>query len=121
MDEYNHNYLINGAAIEVYNQLGPGFLEKIYHQALIEEFELRGIPFETEVNIPIYYKGKLLSDSYRADLICFGDTLVEIKAVAEWNKSHQAQIIHYLKATGIRHGLLINFGGPSLQSKSFIF
>lgn len=110
-------YRLIGAAIEVHKNLGPGFLEFVYHEALAYEFEQRGIEFRHEVSIPIYYKNQLLKTRYRADFVCFSDVLVEIKAISQISGTDKAQVINYLKATGLEKGLLFNFGSRSLQYK----
>ena len=112
---------IIGAAMEVHRVLGHGFLEAVYQEALAEEFLLRGIPFEREREIPVSYKGKRLGASYRADFVCYGDIVVEIKALASLTTGDEAQLINYLKATEFWRGLLLNFGAPSLQFKRRVF
>ena len=109
----HHNqesYAINGAAMQVYNKLGIGFLEAVYQEALAMEFTKRGIPFEREKELKIYYDGQELKQTYRADFVCYGDIIVELKAVAELDDSHRSQVYNYLKATGFKLGLLYNFG-----------
>lgn len=104
------SYAINGAAFEVYKQLGYGFLEAVYQEALEVEFTKRNIPFDREKDLPIYYDGKPLKQTYRADFVCFGHIIVELKAVQNIEDSHRSQVFNYLKATGFRLGVLINFG-----------
>ena len=109
----HHNqesYAINGAAMQVYNKLGIGFLEAVYQEALALEFSKRGIPFEREKELNIYYDGQELKTTYRADFVCYGDIIVELKAVSELDDSHRSQVYNYLKATGFKLGLLYNFG-----------
>jgi GxxExxY protein len=113
-------YAIIGAAMEVHRVLGCGFLEHVYHEALREEFRLRDIPFVHEVPLPIIYKSKRLEMIYKADLVCFGNVLVELKALAQLSGVEHAQIINYLKATPMKCGLLINFGAQQLQQQRFI-
>ena len=96
--------------MQVYNTLRPGFLEAVYQEALAIEFTKRGIPFEREKELKIYYDGKELQTMYRADFVCYGDIIVELKAVAELDDSHRSQVYNYLKATGYKLGLLYNFG-----------
>lgn len=106
----NESYAINGAAMQVYNTLGPGFLEAVYQEALAIELTKRGIPFQREKELKIYYDGKELQQTYRADFVCYDDIIVEIKAVSELDGSHRSQVFNYLKATGFKLGILINFG-----------
>ena len=106
----NESYAINGAAMQVYNVLGHGFLESVYQEALAIEFTNRGIPYQREKELKIYYDGKELQQTYRADFVCYDDIIVEIKAVSELDGSHRSQVYNYLKATGFKLGLLINFG-----------
>ena len=113
-------YNIIGAAMEVHNELGNGFLEQVYHEAMTKEFTKRDIPYEKEVQLKIYYKGELLNCTYRADFVCYGDIIVEIKALDNITANEEKQIINYLKATGITRGLLINFGSPSIQFKRLV-
>jgi GxxExxY protein len=113
-------YAIIGAAMAVHGELGHGFLEPVYQAALEREFRLQEIPFRREVEIPVSYKGQLLAVSYRPDFVCFGNIIVELKALQKLNTVEEAQVLNYLKATGFERGLLINFGAPSLQHKRFI-
>ena len=106
----NESYAINGAAMQVYNVLGHGFLESVYQEALAIEFTKRGIPYQREKELKIYYDGKELQQTYRADFVCYDDIIVEIKAVSELDGSHRSKVYNYLKATGFKLGLLINFG-----------
>ena len=108
---------IIGAAMEVQNELGLGFLELVYHEALNIEFGLRGIPFETEKLITISYKGHLLERTYKADLVCYDKIVVELKSVEKLKTEHTAQLLNYLKATHMPMGILINFGEVPLKYK----
>jgi GxxExxY protein len=110
-----------GAAMEVHRELGRGFLELVYQMALALEFQERGIPFKAEVALPIRYKGKLLTCSYRADFVCFESVMVETKAITRLTSADQAQLINELKATGLHRGLLLNFGAESLEHKRLVF
>ena len=103
-------YAIIGGAFEVYNTLGPGFLEAVYHEALRIELMERGIPFESEKMIRISYKGKLLNKEYQADMVCYDGSILEIKALSQLAADHEAQLLNYLKATDMSVGVLINFG-----------
>ena len=106
----NESYSITGAAMQVYNTLGAGFLEAVYQEALAIELTKRGIPYEREKDLKIYYDGQELKQTYRADFVCYDNIIVEIKAVASLNDSHRSQVFNYLKATGFKLGLLFNFG-----------
>lgn len=112
-------YAIIGAAMEVHTQLGNGFLEAVYHEALAIEMSRRGIPFQHEAPLPIEYKGQPLKTIYRADFVCYDAIIVEIKALKRLSGTEESQIINYLKATGLKTGLLLNFGAPSLEKKRF--
>jgi GxxExxY protein len=101
--------------MEVHRHLGPGFLEAVYQQALALEMELRNIPFVKEASLPVHYKGQQLSCNYRADFVCFDSVILELKAIAQLDSVHTAQVINYLKATGFKRGLLMNFSAKSLQ------
>ena len=114
-DELTYNII--GAAMEVHRNLGNGFLEAIYQEALEKEFKLRNIPYVREHAIHVTYKGEVLSKYYIADFICYESVIIELKALNELTNSHEAQLLNYLKATGIKKGLLINFGSTSLQTK----
>jgi GxxExxY protein len=120
MQKDPQSHAIIGAAMEVHRELGFGFLEAVYQCALALEFQQRSIPFKAEVALPIRYKSKLLTCGYRADFICFEDLLVETKAIAELTRVDDAQVINQLKATGLERGLLLNFGGPSLEFKRLV-
>ena len=115
-------YAIIGAAIEVHRELGSGFLEAVYEEAMTIESTQRGIPFQTQVPLPVHYKGQLLQKTYIADYIGYGKVLAEFKGIPKLTQVEDAQMINYLKATGIRVGLLINFGSrEKLEWKRFIF
>jgi len=116
----DQSYAVIGACMAVHRELGSGFLEAVYQEALVVEFELRKIPFEREKKISIYYKGAVLEKSYFADFICYGEMIIELKALSSLEGAHEAQLINYLKATNQRLGLLINFGQSSLQQKRVI-
>ena len=113
-------YEIIGSCFEVHKQLGNGFLEAVYQEALEEEFKLRDIPYKREVHLPIEYKGKLLKKYYVADFICFDKIIVETKAISNLTTLDEAQVLNYLKATKTKLGLLVNFGTKSLQKKRII-
>jgi GxxExxY protein len=105
---------IIGAAIEVHRHLGPGLLESVYLKCLAKEFDLRYIPYEKEKNLPVLYKGHQLDCGFRLDLIVAGQVVVELKTVETLLPIHQAQLLTYLKLTGCKIGLLINFNVPVL-------
>jgi len=114
-------YEVIGAAMEVHRELGHGFLEAVYQEALAIEMTKRNIPFEREVAVPVAYKGQRLQCSYRADFVCFGKIVVELKAIAQLTGADDAQLINELKATAMNRGLLLNFGVPSLEYKRLVF
>lgn len=106
----DESYRIVGACFEVYNQKGYGFIEPVYQECLQIEFALQGIPFVSQPEIQLSYKGNLLSQYFRPDFICYGKIIVEIKSVASIVAAHRAQAINYLNATEFELALLINFG-----------
>jgi len=103
-------YAIIGACFEVYNDKGSGFLEPVYQECLEIELELRGIPFRPQAKLKLTYKGRMLEQTYQPDFDCFDKIIVEIKAVSKLIDEHRAQVHNYLKATGYRLGLVVNFG-----------
>ena len=108
-------YKIMGACFEVYNELGCGFLEPVYQECLEIELAIQEIPFRAQEELKIKYKGRLLRQVYEPDFVCWEKIIVEIKAVSELADIHRAQLHNYLKATGHRLGLLVNFGNhPNL-------
>ncbi len=114
-------FRIVGAALEVSNELGAGFLEAVYQEALDIELRSRAIPFVAHPLIRIAYKGRYLVKEYIPDFLCFDQVIVEIKAMKELTNMEQAQILNYLKASGKPVGLLINFGSPRLEWKRMVF
>ncbi len=114
-------YRIIGAAMEVHKELGSGFLEAVYQEALGREFEAQNIPFESQPFVEIFYKGKPLDKKYQPDYLCFDDVIVEIKALAGLAGKEEAQLINYLKASKLDVGLLINFGSKSLEYKRLVY
>ena len=109
-------YAVVGAAMAVHNELGSGVLEGVYHEALEIELRQREIPFESYVPLTIVYKGQLLRKQYEADVIAYRQMVVELKALQRLSSVEQAQLLNYLKVTGFRVGLLINFGShPNLE------
>lgn len=113
-------YAIIGAAMEVHNQLGCGFQEKVYQDALEIEFKLRNIPFVREQHLPIFYKGIRIKHDYYSDYICYDKIVIECKSVPEILKEHEAQTINYLKINSYKLGLVINFGNKTLDYKRLV-
>ena len=110
------SFRIVGAAMEVHRVLGPGFLESVYEQALAHEFELKGIPFQRQALLAVRYKA-IIAGEFRADFLVDGNVVVELKAIKGLTEINEAQLLNYLKGTGYRVGLLLNFGTPSLEHK----
>lgn len=111
---------IVGCAMRVHRELGNGFLESVYQEALSIELKESNIPYVKEKLLPIYYKDNLLQKKYIADFICHGQIVVELKATESICDEHISQVLNYLKATGNKLGILINFGSKSLQFKRVI-
>lgn len=109
-----------GAAVEVHRFFGHGFLEMVYQRALEVELASRGVPTSAQVAIPVHYKGQRLPCGYRADLVCYGELLIELKAQAGLTEIDEAQVINYLRASDIERALLLNFGTPKFQVKRII-
>jgi GxxExxY protein len=103
-------YAIIGAALTVRKELGVGFLEAVYQEALAIEFQHQGIPFSSQPPLTIHYKGQALRKEYVADFLCHEKIIVEIKAISKLSGNELAQLLNYLKATGLKVGVLINFG-----------
>jgi GxxExxY protein len=120
MESDPRTYAIIGAAMEVHRQLGCGFLEAVYQEAMESELAERGIPFDARHDIPVRYKGRVLKTLYRPDFLCFDTVVVELKALTQIGSTEEAQVLNYLRGTGFEIGLLINFGRPSLQTRRFI-
>ena len=106
----DESYKIVGAAFKVYNWFGPGFLEAVYQEALEIEFQRQGIPYEREKELKIQYDGIELKQTYKADFVCFGKIIVELKAVSALEDAHRSQVYNYLHASNYKLGLLLNFG-----------
>jgi GxxExxY protein len=114
-------YEIIGTAMAVHRQLGQGFLEVVYQEALAIEMAKHNIPFERGVAVPVEYNGLRLPRCTRADFICFGEIAVELKVINQLTGADDAQLINELKAAGLHRGLLLNFGAPSLEYKRLVF
>lgn len=112
-------HAIIGAAIEVHKTLGPGFLESVYQTALAEEMSARGIPFEREKSLPVLYKGAQVG-YFQVDFSVDDKVIVELKAAKSLSQVDEAQVINYLRASGIRVGLVFNFGERSLAYRRFV-
>ncbi len=103
-------YAIQGAVFDVYREMGCGFLEAVYQECLDREFRARNLPFEAQKELNLFYKGVKLFQFYKPDFICYEKIIVELKAVKQIEPEHKAQILNYLKVTGLELGLLVNFG-----------
>lgn len=112
---------ILGAAMAVHRELGHGFLESVYQEALEREFQYKNIVYERQKKLPIFYRGVLLKSSFQADFVCYGSVIVELKALQKITDDDEAQLINCLKASNIPKGLLLNFGAKSLQYKRLVF
>ena len=112
-------YAINGAVFEVNRVLGSGFLEKVYENALLLELRKRGLKAESQVPIKVLYKGNTVGD-YSADILVEEKVIVELKTVEALDNVHEAQLLNYLKATGIQVGLLVNFKHPKAEIKRMV-
>ena len=119
MDINEITYAINGAVFEVNRILGPGFLEKVYEKALLIELKRRGLNAGSQVPIRVFYKDNTVGE-YIADLLVEGKVIVELKTVEKLDKVHEAQLLNYLKATGIQVGLLVNFKHPKAEIKRMV-
>ena len=113
-------YAIRGAVFEVYKEMGCGFLESVYQECLEKELKKINLPFVAQKELYLTYKGEPLQQTYKPDLICYDQIILELKAVREIAPEHKAQVINYLKATNLKLGLLINFGShPKVQIERF--
>jgi len=113
-------FRIQGALFEVYRRMGPGFLESIYQECVAIEFAERHVPFEALKLLAVEYRGKVLRHGFVADFVCFDRIIIELKATRSIAPEHRAQTINYLRATGLRLGLLVNFGAsPKVEIERF--
>lgn len=121
MEEHDpQTHAIIGAAFKVHATLGHGFLESVYQEAMTIELSKSGIPYQLEVPLPIYYLGTKLKKVFCADLICYGEVVVELKALSALTGKDLAQCLNYLKATKLKRCLLLNFGTPSLKPERIV-
>lgn len=115
------SYAIQGSCFEVYREKGSGFLEAVYQECLAIEFSLRGVENKAQAPLSLSYKGHALQQCYRPDFLCFGRIIVELKAVSALTDEHRAQVLTYLRSTGMKLGLLVNFGhSPRLEYERFV-
>ena len=115
------SFKIIGACFEVYNTMGPGFLEAVYQECLVLEFMHQGIPFIQPPHLNLAYKGQALKQTYQPDFLCFDEIILEIKSTKALADEHRAQAINYLKTTGKKLALLVNFGHyPKLEYERFL-
>lgn len=121
MQKDMQTYEIIGAAMRVHSALGGGFLESVYQEALEIELQALGIPFEREKPLTITYREKALKASFKADFVCSGSVIVELKALKQLSGAEESQVINYLKASQLKKALLINFGAEKLQYKRLVF
>lgn len=113
-------YKIIGCAMEVHRELGNGFLEAVYQEALSREFDTQNVSYRSQEVLDIFYKEVLLEKKYISDFICYGKIIIELKTVNKLKSEHYAQVLNYLKATNCKLGLLINFGATSLEYKRIV-
>ena len=119
MDENDISYKIRGAIYEVYNTLGPGLLESVYVEALVFELERSGLKARKEVPVPVFYKGKTLRLGYRIDILIENKVIVEVKSVESLSKVHHKQVLTYLRITGLKLAILVNFNEEKIESGIF--
>jgi GxxExxY protein len=116
----DESFAIIGACMKVHTELGVGFLEAVYQEALEREFTKRNIQLERQKKLSIYFDGQRLNKYYIADFVCYGSIILELKVAQRFSESQFRQLQNYLKATNKKLGILINFGAPSLQYKRII-
>lgn len=117
----DESFKIMGACYEVYREKGAGFVESIYHECLIKEFRLQKLPAVSEPQLDVLYKGQPLTKKLKPDFVCFSKVILEIKAVKKLTDEHRAQVLNYLRATGFKLGLLVNFGHyPLIESERIV-
>jgi GxxExxY protein len=115
------SYAIRGAIYEVYKQMSSGYLEAVYHECLALEFLRRSIPFESKPTLQLHYKGQQLASYYVPDFVCYGEIIIELKVASALGPADDAQLINYLKATGLTLGFVVNFGTyPQVQIKRLV-
>ncbi len=115
------SYAVRGAIFEVYGEMGSGFLEPVYQECLEREFKIQAIPYLDQRELRLFYKNEPLEQIYKPDFICFDKIIVELKSVRELAPEHKAQLVNYLKATGLRLGLLVNFGSyPNVEIERMV-
>ena len=119
MDINELTYTINGAVFEVNRILGPGFLEKVYENALLIELKSRGLKADSQVSNKVHYKGEVVGE-YTADILVEEKVILELKTVERLDKIHEAQLLNYLRATGIQVGILVNFKHTKAEIKRMV-
>ena len=109
-----------GAAMRVHSELGCGFLEAVYQDALEKDLQYLSVPYQREVLLPVFYRGEQLNSYYKADFVCYSSIIVELKALQQLSGIEEAQVINYLKTSHLHRALLLNFGTKSLQYKRLV-
>ena len=117
----DETYAIRGAIFEVYKEMGNAWREEVYQQCMERELSMRGIPFDSKKPLAILYKGRPIDKTYEPDIVCYGDIIVELKAVEKLGEEHRAQLLNYLRITKSPLGLLVNFGSyPQVEIERFV-
>jgi len=111
----DESYLIQGAIFDVYREMGCGFLESVYQECLEKELHLKGIPFIAQQELKLQYKGQALNQIYKPDIVCYNSIIIELKALSKITSQHKAQVMNYLKASGIKLGLLVNYPKVTIE------